>query len=237
MRIKLAGLGLSAVLLLVANSAHSAIITFDAGTPSDLANGGSLVTTPGTVAIGEVARYVSGGTGLVGQANVWPVAVSPSVAASEIGGHYWLQGDPKILFQFTSAQSQVISVAGIDHGPLPGEALEFIIWGSNAAGALLEEGAITSVFDDGVDPTAGVVGESDDFSAIWSFTGSYSYFVSTAGDHIAGFSSPGEYEIDGLAAVPEDQGPGDIPEPTALVIWSLLATLGLTLGWRRRWRS
>jgi hypothetical protein len=41
--------------------------------------------------------------------------------------------------------------------------------------------------------------------------------------------------VSGLAAGPAaDPDPNDIPEPTTLVIWSLLATLGLSFYRRRR---
>ena len=146
-----------------------------------------------------------------------------SSAASNID-HYWLQGSggspstSNILFSFSAATSEVVAVAGIDEGPvLLFDALQFIVWGSNSAGDLLEEGAIKAVFDDGVDPsTEGpflggpgatganaisiTVGQSDDFSSVWTFRESYTYFVVTPGDHIAGFSSQGEYEFDGLAS-------------------------------------
>ncbi len=182
--------------------ANSATVNFIPGSVSHALNGGSLVTTSGTVTIGEVASYVSGGDGLVGRANSWPIASTPVDAASEIGDHQWLQGDPQILFQFTKSLDKVIGVSGIDHGPVIGEALEWIIWGSNASGDLLEEGAIKAIYDDGVDPLAGVIGESDDFSSLWVFNSSYDYFAVTSGTHNLDFSSPGEFEIDGLAAVP-----------------------------------
>ena len=232
MKAILAGLVFIAVLVFTVAVAMADTITFDPGTPSDVVNGGSLASSPGTVAVGEAASYVSGGRSLTGIATCWPsgsacdpggVPVSPSAAASEID-HYWLQFDPRIVFSFTSPQCEVVAVAGIDHGPLPGEALEFIVWGSSDGTALSEEGAITAVFDDGVDGSVGAaitgpggstnIGLSDDFSSVWSFNSCWSFFIVTSGDHIAGFSSSGEGEIDGLAA--RDVGRGRFePHATA----------------------
>ena len=214
-----------AVFALAVSAVLAVTITFDGGTPSDIANGGSLASTPGTVPIGPSATYVSGGAPLTGIATCWPSgaacdpggsAVTPAAAASAID-HYWLQYDPPIVFSVPSPQWQIVAVPGIDHGPLPGESLEFIVWGSSDGTALTEEGAITAVYDDGVDGTVGAVitgpgaphvgvGLSDDFTSVWTFNNRYSFFIVTSGDHIAGFSSPGEGEIDGLAMVVYDVG-------------------------------
>ncbi len=223
-KIKLLNLGIMAALGFMANPANAIIIGFDPGTPSDLANSGSLASTPGTVTIGAAASYVSGGGALTGIGTCWPsgspcdpnspVATLPAVAASSID-HYWLQYDPGIVFHFTSPKSEVVAVPGIDHGPLPGEALEFIVWGSADGTALTEEGAITKVYDDGVDGALVGFGPSDDFTSVWTFTGSYQFFIVKSGDHIFGFSSPGEGEFDGLAQllinVSIDIKPGSFP--------------------------
>ena len=42
------------------------------------------------------------------------------------------------------------------------------------------------------------------------------------------------WQIDYIASYPGAVAP--VPEPTTLLIWSLLASLGTTLGWRRRKR-
>jgi hypothetical protein len=178
-----------------------------------------------------VATYVSGGDGLTGIATCYPsglacdpggAPVTPAAAASAID-HYWLQFLPSIVYHFNGATNSVVAVAGLDHlgpGELPGESMEFRVWGSDATGALLEEGAIIAVYDLGVDGSLGPVitgsggsmnlGSSDDYSSVWHFNNAYNYFVVTDGDHIAGFSSPGEGEIDGLAA--------PVPEPGTLVL-------------------
>ena len=199
------------------------VIAFDAGTPSHLLNGGSLVSNAGLLPLGVSATYVSGGNGLTGIGTTWPTAHTSAVAGSAID-HVWLQGDPAITYAFGAAQSQVAAIAGIDHGPLPEEALEFIVWGSLDGVSLTEEGAISAVYDPGYDPAVTAAGVSDDFSSIWKFSGSYTHFIVTSGDHIAGFTSPGEFEIDGLATV--------IPEPGTLG----LLGLGL-LGFARRRRK
>jgi hypothetical protein len=228
----------AAALVLAPRTSHAIVITFTPGTPSAIANGGSLASTPGTVGIGEVATYVSGGNGLTGIATCWlsgtacdpgGMPVSSASAASNID-HYWLQYDPGILYSFGSPTSSVVAVAGVDHfgpGEVPGEALEFIVWGSNAAGALLEEGAIVAVYDLGVDAGPGTIitgpggvmdaATSDDFSSLWKFNGSYSYFVVKSGDHLLTFDSPGEGEIDGLAK--------PAPEPGSLALL-VLGVLG-----------
>lgn len=224
-------IGLATGILLGAVTASADTITFDAGTPSDILNGGSLESTDSTVDIHEVAMYVTGGTGLTGIGTCWPsgsacdpggMAVPTSSAASNID-HYWLQGSggspssSNILFKFITPTSDVVAVAGLDEGPLPFDALQFIVWGSDEFGTLIKEGAIKAIFDDGVDPSTEepflggpgatganaisiTVGQSDDFSSVWTFGESYTYFVVTPGDHIKGFSSQGEFEIDGLAS-------------------------------------
>src|SRR5262245_24599615 len=107
-----------------------AALTSASAIAADIATTDGLIPiTPGTVSIGEVGKYVSGGDGLVGIAATWPFGPAPAVAASNID-HYWLQGDPEIVWSFSSAQDKVLAVAGVDHGPIPQENLEFIIWGS-----------------------------------------------------------------------------------------------------------
>jgi hypothetical protein len=239
-------LSFTTAVALSAKPSLAILITFDAGTPSAAANPMGLNSTPGTVAIGEVASHVSGG-GLTGIATCWPsgapcdpggVAVSTAQAASAID-HYWVQYisslEADILFQFTTPTSDVVAVAGVDHfdpllGEIPGEAIEFIVFGTNDL-AFYEQGAIIAVYDLGVDGGLGPnitgdggtlpLGTSDDYSSLWHFSQPYQYFLVTSGDHIAGFSSPDEGEIDGLAK------PAQAPEPGTLLLLGagLLAAL------------
>lgn len=186
---------------------------------------GAITVTPGTVAIGEVGQYVSGGDGLEGIAGSWPTSQGFANAASNID-HYWVQGDPAIIWKFSSAERTVLAVPGIDHGPVPQENLEFILWGSNDLGTW-EEGKILAIYADGVDGASGGVGESDDFTSLWGFSKGYQYIKATSGDHLdPHFGSVGEFEIDGVAR------PGGVPDTGSTC---LLMGLGLvTLGALRR---
>lgn len=179
---------------------------------------GVINSVADTIAIGEAATYLSGGTGLTGTGTTWPADAGDGLAnvsqeASNID-RYWLQYNSSgpnqagsIQYQFSSATSSVVAVAGIDHGPLPYEALEFIIWGWT--GNSWEEGSISAIYDQGVDAAWAF----DDFSSVWSFSAEYSRFAVSGGTHLVGYGGT-EGEIDGLAMVA-------VPEPATLVLLSL----------------
>lgn len=72
---------------------------------------------------------------------------------------------------------------------------------------------------------------ADDWTSQWNFTGSYNYFAITSGDRLVGGPfSPGEGEIDALAAAP-------IPEPETYALFAAgLAALGFMTRRRRERR-
>ena len=183
---------------------------------------GSLTIIESTAPLAAPLAYVSGGTGLTGYANCWPTsltcfgsAVSPAAAASA-ADHLWLQFDPAIIWSSSTPLSQVFAVPGLDHldlaaGEYPGEYLEFIIWGATSASGPWEEGTILAIYRDGFDTdTSTFVGISDNLTSLWGFSQAYPYFMATSGDHVVGFSSPGEGEIDALVA--------PVPEPASLLL-------------------
>ncbi len=197
---------------------------------------GSLTVIEAVAPLGSALSYVSGGDGLIGQANVWPtMADTPanrSFAASNID-HTWMQYDPAIIWSSSSALSQVFAIPGVDHGPVPQENLEFIIWGSNDS-LTWEEGAIQAIYRDGFDTTDTTLGHSDDYTSLWGFSTSYSFFRATSGDHLAAYAggcfSCGEGEIDGLAAA------SSVPEPSTLLLLGS-GLLGLGLLGRKKFRG
>jgi hypothetical protein len=180
---------------------------------------------------------VSGGNGATGWADGSTYGGDGFTAAAAMSSadHHWLQYDPAILVYSPAALSSVLAIPAIDHGWTADntgsefyEAFEFRIFGSDSTGALLEEGCITSIWARGVDDTSALK-NADDWSSQWSFTGSYNYFAVVSGDRLVGGGvpgfSPGEGEIDAIAAIPE-------PETYAM----LLAGLGL-LGFAARRRK
>ena len=188
---------------------------------------GLITVTPGTTTFGEVGKYISGGTGLVGIAGSWPSGPAPAVAASAID-HYWLQGGDgtsPLTWEFTNPTNSVIVFAGIDHGPAVPEALEYILWGSNDK-ATWEKGKITGISGDGWDSANTAIGHSDDNSGIWGFSSSYKYFQATAGDHLIPTYGSDDLELDGVAST--------VPEPGVIAMFSgsILGFAGFVL--RRR---
>ncbi len=164
---------------------------------------GDLTVIEDVAPLGAPLIYVSGGSGLIGEANVWPTlpasAANSAIAANSYD-HTWLQYDPPIIWSSANPRDKVFAIPGVDHGPNPGENLEFLIEGSNNAGGPWETGSITAIYRDGFDTAAGLVGESDDYTSLWSFSQKYTFFRAKSGDLVENFSSPGEGEIDALAA-------------------------------------
>jgi PEP-CTERM motif-containing protein len=196
---------------------------------------GVINSTAGTVSIGASATYISGGTGLTGYGNTWPADAGDGLGnvsqeASNID-RYWLQFNSStasqagsIQYLFGGATDTVVAVAGIDHGPTPYESLEFIIWGWT--GNIWEEGAITAIYDQGVDAAWAY----DDFSSVWSFSNSYTRFAVSGGSHLIGYGGT-EGEIDGLAMLSSS-----IPEPSSLALLAL-GMLGFGYRYKKQFQS
>jgi PEP-CTERM motif-containing protein len=180
--------------------------------------------------LGQALLYVSGGDGLLGTSTAYPTAPNtPGNRALYMSGydHRWMQFDPPILVASFTASNRVFAIPGVDHGPSPGENLEFIIWGADSSGNKLEEGHIVSIYRDGFDTANTTLGHSDDYTSLWGFKNEYQFFLITSGDHLTGHFSPGEGEIDALAFAQS------VPEPSTYA----LLTLGLGVaGWQVRRR-
>lgn len=215
-----------------------------AGFAQTTIGGATLIDTAtvinGTVNPTSFLTYVSGGNGVTGDANgtsfnILSPGLSPS-AAMATADHQWAQFDAPIVMHSNVALSAVIAIPAIDHGWTTGntnefwESFEFIIYGCSGATTSLtacEEGHITKVWARGVDES-GASRNADDWTTQWSFNGSYNTFVASSGDRLLdGPFSPGEGEIDALAAAP-------IPEPETYALFA--AGLGVLAFVARRQR-
>ena len=168
---------------------------------------GTFTVIESTAPLGTPLTYVSGGDDLTGIGGAFPQAFGPAEAMNNFD-HKWLQFEPSILMMSSVLLNEVFAIPGVDHGPIPQENLEFRIWGSNAAGAMLEEGVIGAIYRDGFDTANTFDGPSDDYTSLWKFSeGPYDHFLITGGTHFVKTTDPNstEGEIDGLAGknVPE----------------------------------
>ena len=212
--------------------------------------GGATLLDPATVIAGTVSpttflTYVSGGDGSFGNADgsTYNFLSLTGAQALNTADHQWGQFDAPILMHSGTALSDVIAIPAIDHGWTAGntnefwETFEFIVWGcagtvfSNTA---CEEGHITKVWTLGVDNSSAAK-NADDWTTQWHFGAAYTNFYVTSGDRLdhgngaRGAFSPGEGEIDALAAAP-------VPEPETYALFAAgLAALAF-VGRRQRRR-
>lgn len=213
-----------------------------AGFAQTTIGGATLIDTAtvinGTVNPTTFLSYVSGSDGVTGDANGTTYNIlSPGLtpgAAMATADHQWAQFDPAIVMHSNVALGAVIAVPAIDHGWQAGntgeswEPFEFRIWGcttSTFSDTACELGHITKVWTKGVDDV-GASKNADDWTTQWNFTHDYNFFAVSSGDRLVGGPlSPGEGEIDALAAAP-------IPEPETYALFA--AGLGVLAFVARR---
>ncbi len=209
--------------------------------------GGATLIDNATVINGTVnpttfLTYVNGGNGATGNADgsTWsPLGITPA-AAMATADHQWAQFESvPLMMNSAVALNAVIAIPAIDHGwtltnsgpgSEPWEPFEFRIWGcttSTFSTTNCELGNVTKVWTRGVDD-AGAMKNADDWTTQWEFQRSYNFFGISEGDRLVGGPfSPGEGEIDALAAAP-------IPEPETYALFA--AGLGMLAYVSRRQR-
>jgi hypothetical protein len=219
-----------------------------AGLAQTVVGGATLIDTAtvinGTVTPTTYLTFDHGSDGVTGDANGTAFNyLSPGLtpaAAMATADHLWAQFDDPIVMHSNVALSGVIAIPAIDHGwtltnsgpgSEPFEPFEFRIWGcgtSTFSSTSCELGHITKVWTRGVDDL-GVNKNADDGTTQWNFNGSYNWFAVSSGDRLVGGPfSPGEGEIDALAAAP-------IPEPETYALFAAgLAALGFITRRQRR---
>jgi hypothetical protein len=126
-----------------------------------------------------------------------PLGIS---GAGVFADHHWVHstGTAFVVFDMGAPVPAAFYVPAIDHGPIPGEAMESTLYGTNNPAdpeAGWEAGTISDIYDQGVD----AAWISDDFSTRWTFTQPYRYIGIIHGGPGA-IVDDGDAEIDAVCA-------------------------------------
>lgn len=168
----------------------------------------SHVSGPDLVqSVGRCGTVLSGvdGTGYQTTPGTYDYALPATVASpGDAVDHQWVQdfgaGDP-IVFDMGEPRVNVLLFPSIDHGPVPDEALESTVYGSNSpAGPWTVSADITAIFDAGFD----AAWISDDYVSLWTFGAAYRYVAVGWGGPKA-LLADGDNEIDAVCAATDIQ--------------------------------
>ena len=105
--------------------------------------------------------------------------------------------DNALVWEFPAETATVDMFPAIDHGPVPGEALEATVYGFDdlaAPSSTWEVGDISTIFDEGWSEWI-----SDDFVSRWEFTSPHKYYAARWGGPKA-LLADGDVELDALCA-------------------------------------
>ncbi len=126
-----------------------------------------------------------------------PLGIS---GAGTFADHHWVHstGTAFVVFDMGAPVPAAFYIPSIDHGPIPGEAIEATLYGTNNladAETLWEAGTISDIYVQGVFPAW----ISDDYSTRWTFSQSYRYIGIIHGGPGA-IVDDGDAEIDAVCA-------------------------------------
>ncbi len=192
---------------------------------------GPITVTPGVAPYdpGNVGTWVNvgdlSGAGVgYGTTYPYPGAPSPSVAGSTLD-HFWVQSSTnELIWRLNTPVSAVIGFPGNDHGPLPMENMEYMMWASNDM-ITWYVGTLTAIYHDGLDSDHQSL--QDWYATRWDFAQDFIYFKTVGTPGVVQGWSDYDPEMDGIAAAA-------VPEPATIFVLGL-GFVGLA-GLRRRFR-
>jgi hypothetical protein len=106
-----------------------------------------------------------------------------------------------------------------------------MMWGSNNLTNWFV-GTLTAIYHDGWDATPPLGATDDWYATRWDFSQNFLYFKTVGTPSVVIGWTDYDPEMDGIAAAAPL-----IPEPSTLIIWSLLGALGISAAWWRQRRA
>ncbi len=202
----------------------------------------TLMATPWALGTGGSSDHLGGGMKGISHDSTGTGSLSYGSAGvsifetADLVDNMWFQSSDTVgdtVFDLGAQSTKAAVFNTIDHGPLPGEAIESSVYLSNDL-STWTQAVVERVWLEGFEPILGIKWDGFVF-AVGTGTEDTFRYASVVHGGPGSLLDDGDDEINGIMGLESDFVPVDpnIPEPASLIIWSLLALMGIVAAWHR----